>query len=203
MNKKGFTLIEVLVVIGIISLLMLDISSLLGSIFTNSQQQLSSSFNVDYAMSLASRFNNEIRNASMGNDGSFSLNKADDKEIIFYSTVGSSGANVNRIHYWVSGTSLYKGVVIPTGSPLTYNLNSEQVSVVQKDLVNGLTPVFYYYDGDYNGATNSLVQPVNINQVKYVRINLIILKKVKQGSTSNFTVSSGATIRNLKTNLGN
>lgn len=202
-NSKGFTLIELLVVIAITSLLIFDISSLVGSIFTNSQQQISSSANVDYAMNLTSKFTNEIRNASMGNDGAFSLGLASNSEIIFYSSAYTTGSNANRIHYWLSNNTLYKGIVEPTGSPLTYNLASEKVTTAQVDLVNGLTPVFYYYNGDYNGNTTALSQPVNINQVKFVRINLIILKKVSQGSASNFTVSSGASIRNLKNNLGN
>jgi prepilin-type N-terminal cleavage/methylation domain-containing protein len=202
-NQRGFTLIEMLVVIAIVSLLIFNISALTSSVLINSEQQLSSSANVDYAMNLSSAFTNEIRNASTGNNGSFSLNKAGDSEIIFYSTVGASGLNVNRIRYWLSETTLYKGVVAPTGSPLNYDLNSEKVTTVQTDLVNGATPVFYYYDGNYNGSTNQLAQPINVNQVKFVRINLIVLKQVSKNSTSNFTVSSGATIRNLKNNLGN
>lgn len=202
-KQKGFTLIEVLVVIAIISLLIFDLSSLASFVFTGSQEQISSSANVDYAMNVVSKFTNEIRNASMGNTGSFSLSKADNAEIIFYSSSGASGGNINRIRYWLSDGTLYKGVVVPTGSPLTYNLSSESVSVVQIDLVNGQTPLFYYYDGNYNGSTEPLTQPVNINQIKFVRINLIVLKQVTKDSTSNFTVSSGATIRNLKNNLGN
>ena len=67
----------------------------------------------------------------------------------------------------------------------------------------GGNPLFSYYDGNYNGSGSPLSQPVNINVIRFVKINLTVLKDVTPNSTNTFTVTAGASIRNLKTNLGN
>jgi len=67
----------------------------------------------------------------------------------------------------------------------------------------GGNPLFSYYDSNYNGSGNPLTQPVNINVIRFIKINLTVLKDVTPTGSGTFTVSSGASIRNLKTNLGN
>ncbi len=202
-QKKGFTLLETVLVIFIFGLLMLGVDKLAVAIFSSFRQQSSSINDVDYAMKAASDFANEIRNAAYGNDGSYSLNQAGSSQIIFYSSYGTSGNLVNRIRYYLLSSMLYKGVVIPTGSPLVYNLASETVTPVRTGLANGNIPVFYYYDGNYNGSTTPLSEPINVNQVKFVRINLMIVKNPEVSTTTVFSIGGGATIRNLKNNLGN
>ncbi|MEK7659018.1 MAG: prepilin-type N-terminal cleavage/methylation domain-containing protein [Patescibacteria group bacterium] len=202
-KSSGVTLIELLVAISIFTVLIFFIASMIPNIFTNSKQQLLSLDNVDYSRLVTSQFVNEIRNATTGEDGSYPLNQADDSQIVFYSKAASSGTTVNKIRYYLSGNTLYKGVIIPTGSPLTYNVSSEILKIAQSGVANGSNPLFYYYDGNYNGSTNALSQPINVNLVKFVKINLMILKEVKAQDTSVFSISAGAAIRNLKTNLGN
>ncbi|KKP33150.1 MAG: hypothetical protein A2312_02970 [Candidatus Staskawiczbacteria bacterium RIFOXYB2_FULL_32_9] len=202
MKNKGFTIIELMVVIAVISILMILVANLLVSVLSGSNQQFLAMTNVDQAVSVSTKFTNDLRNATNGVDGSFPLYIADVNQIIFYSN--SSGAlNANRIRYYLSGTTLYRGVVTPTGSPLTYNLASEVVKPVQTDIANGANSIFTYFDGDYAGTGSALVQPVNINNIKYIKMNLIILKKSQANSTDTFSVSAGGVIRNLKTNLGN
>lgn len=202
-NPRGFTLIETMTVIAISTLLLAGVSTLFVSVFKTPTQQLLSADNVDQARKVLASFTNEMRNAMPGNDGSYQLNEAGDSQIIFYSNYGTSTSKVYRIRYYISGTTLYKGVVTPAGSPLTYNLGSEVVNPVQYHLSNGVTPVFYYYGDTYNGTTDSLAQPVNLTQVKFVKINLIVLRNNSASDTNTFNVSGGTTIRSLKTNLGN
>jgi hypothetical protein len=137
-----------------------------------------------------------------GNDGSYPLSQAGGSQIIFYSNIGASGNNANRIRYYVSEDTLYKGVTIPTGNPLGYNLSLETIKPILTGLLNGVSPLFYYYTGDYDGGGTELLQPVNINQAKFVRINLIVEEQSLTGS-SNFTLSAGVAVRALKNNLSN
>lgn len=203
-NKKesGFTLIETMVAIFIFTILALGVSSLFTNIFTNSNGRFAAISDIDQAQMVATNFTNEIRIASTGNAGDYPINQASDTQIIFYSSYKQSTGIVARIRYYLSGKTLYKGVVIPSGSPLSYNLSQEKIQDVQNDVSNGGKPIFYYYDGNYNGSSTPLVQPVNVNQVKYVIMNMNILKQPNT-STTTFNISAGASIRNLKTNLGN
>jgi hypothetical protein len=93
--------------------------------------------------------------------------------------------------------------IIPSAGTPTYNPANEIVKPVQTGLVNGTTPIFYYYNDTYAGTTTPLAQPVNINQIKFVKINLVLLKQGEDVTGPTFTVDSGTAVRNLKTNLGN
>ena len=203
LKQKGVTLIEVLVTVSIFAVLVFGVSAMLSDIFTNQNQELLSLSNIDQARAVSSSFTNEIRNATTGSDGSYPLNQAGDNQIIFYSNFKVNNGTVNRIRYFVQDNSLYKGVVSPSGDPLTYNLLSESVALVQDDLSNGTAPLFYYYDGNYNGLTAALSQPINLNQVRFVKINLIVKNQTTANGTGAFSVDAGAAIRAVKDNLGN
>jgi prepilin-type N-terminal cleavage/methylation domain-containing protein len=202
-KNRGFTLTETIVVIFIFTLLAIGVTTLFTNIFVNSRERLSSIDNIDQASLVATKFTNQIRVASVGNDGSYPINQAGDTQIIFYSNYGQATGTIARVRYYLNKNTLYKGVVIPTGTPLSYNLGAESITTVQKDIINFGTPIFYYYNGDYTGSSTPLTQPISINQVKYVQINLDILKKDTKTATTTFTISAGASIRNLKINLGN
>jgi prepilin-type N-terminal cleavage/methylation domain-containing protein len=202
-KSRGFTLLETVIAVSIFCILMFVLSSLLISIMKNPGTDLSALSSIDRARMVSSAFTNEIRSAMFGNDGSYPLSQAANSQIIFYSNVGASGSNANRIRYYVSGDTLYKGVTIPTGNPLSYNLSSETVKPILKGLVNGASPLFYYYTGDYNGDGVELSQPVNVNQAKFVKINLMVNQQSSPDGDVNFTLSAGIAIRALKNNLSN
>ena len=202
-KQNGFTLIEIVVALSIFTILAFGVYQLLNDIFVNSNQQTLSMDNIDQARLVLSTFTNEIRDATTGSDGSFPLNQVDDSQIIFYSNFGTNNSVVKRIRYYISGSTLYKGIILPTGSPLAYNLFSESVSPVLTGVSNGSSQLFYYYDGNYDGSTSALSQPVNINRVRFVRINLMVLNQITPTDKSTFSISTGAAIRSIKDNLGN
>ncbi|KKP43313.1 MAG: hypothetical protein UR31_C0008G0005 [Parcubacteria group bacterium GW2011_GWA2_33_14] len=151
-KSSGFTILELLVAVSIFGVLIIMAALLFTNIFTGSNQQFSALNNVDQARLVTSRFTNEIRNATTGVEGSYSLNTASDNQIIFYSRSTSPGATINRIRYYLEDNNLYKGVTLPSGNPPDYNLALESNIIVQKDIANGATPIFTYYDGNYNGS---------------------------------------------------
>lgn len=199
-NQKGFTLIEVIVSVFIFSLLAYGVILLMSSLFTDYNKQSSLLDDTDQARKVLTSFTDELRSSTTGADGSFALNQAGNTQIIFFSSVGNGGT-IYRYRYYVNGTTLYRGIVAPTAN--FYNTASEVVTPVQTDLANGATPAFFYYDGNYDGTTAPLAQPVNLTQVKFVKMNLIIKNKAGLQGSGTFTVTAGATIRNLKNNLGN
>jgi len=198
-TEHGFTIIEVIVSVFIFTVLSYGIVLLMSSLFTgyNKQSQLLS--DTDLARKTATSFTNLLRGATTGSDGSYALNSAGDQQIIFFSDAGS--LTVNRYRFFMSGTTLKEGVIVPSGN--FYNPVTEVVTTVQTDLANGSSPVFYYYDGNFGGTGSQLAQPVNVTQVRFAKINLVITNKAGQTGAGNFTISSGAAVRNLKNNLGN
>ena len=200
-KQKGFTLIEVMIALAIFVMLIFGVSKMLSDIFINSNQEVISMSNIDQARSVLSTFTNEIRNSVTGVDGSYPINQAGNSQIIFFSNYRTSNSVVQRIRYYISGNTLYKAIVLPSGN--SYNLSSESVKSVATGISNGNTPLFYYFDGNYNGKTSALSQPVNINQIRFVKINLLVLNNIIENDTSNFSISAGSAIRSVKDNLGN
>jgi type II secretory pathway pseudopilin PulG len=200
--NRGFTLIEILVVIFGFSLIVWGLIALVSNIFLFSNQQSGLLNDTDQARALAFQIASEIRNAQTGSNGAYVLDTAATGTIIFYSPVADNDPGIERVRYFVQNGQLWKGVTEYSGT--TYNTNTEQTYAVQKDLANGSTPVFYYYDGTYIGSSTqaSLSVPVNVTQVKFIKVNLQIYNKAGVKNTNTYTITSGAAIRNLKTNLG-
>ena len=202
--KNGFTLIEVVVTIAIFTVLIFGVATILNDIFIKSNQQLTALSNIDQARSALNTFTNEIRDAVIGSDGSYPIIEAGDYEIIFFSNYKVSNGKIARVRYYISNGTLYKGTTLPTGSPPSYNLSSETITSIASGIANGSSPIFYYYDGSYDGTSNNFIaQPININQIRYVKINLSVLNNMTPQSNSTFSVTAGATVRSLKDNLGN
>lgn len=202
-QKRGFTLVETIVTIAIFSILAIGVNALFTHIFSGSRDRLNSIDQIDQSRLAITKFLNEIRVASLGADGSYPIGLANDSEIIFYSRYGQNSDAVAKIRYFVATSTLYKSLTTPTENPATYPASNEKIYTVQKNLASSTAKIFYYYDGDYDGSTAPLSQPVNVNDIKFVRIELNILKMDSRNATTTFQVGAGASIRNLKNNLGN
>lgn len=199
--NKGFTLIELLVSIAIFSVLMLGVVSLFSNVFTVNRQQGGLLADQDQARKVSFQIMAELRNAITSNVGAYPIDAAGDQQLIFYTNV-NGGTQIERIRYYIQNNTLYRGVVTPTGNPLSYNVASEVSTIVQKNVSAGATPIFYYYDDTYNGITGSpLTQPVNITAVRFVKLVLPIANKAGVKNTNSYSVTAMATIRSLKTNL--
>jgi sulfur relay (sulfurtransferase) complex TusBCD TusD component (DsrE family) len=110
-----------------------------------------------------------------------------------------------RYRYYLSGGNLIKGKIAPTGSPPVYNTANESTTTVLYTASAASTSLFFYYDGTFNGTTSTqpLAQPVNITKISYVQIGLNAQLNEIRNSTTTFSIITGASVRNLKTNLGN
>ncbi|MDB4940392.1 MAG: hypothetical protein JWO40_817 [Candidatus Doudnabacteria bacterium] len=203
LKQKGFTLIELMMSIFIFSMLCIGLFTLYNSFFTNYKTTSKSLDKDDQARKVTFTFITELRNATWGNDGSYPVNQATNTQFIFYSTSSTNSAIINRVRYYISNNVLYKGVITPTGSPLSYNPSNEVITTVENALSNNNDPVFLYYDDNYSGTTAALSQPVNLTTVKFVKINLELTNTGGVTNTQKYTIDAGAAIRNLKTNLGN
>lgn len=194
-NNKGFTIIEVLVgsfILVIMSILVWKFQSdvfalnkdLQGKI--NTQQEVRQFFKTMSA---------EIRSASPSSTGSYSLVEVNNNSFIFYSDNDGDGLK-EKIKYFLDGSVLKKGTLKPSGNPLSYNPANEKVISVVSGIANGATPIFTYYDSNYDGTSQPLAQPVTILSVRLVKVMIII-----KSDTGLVTMTTQISIRNLKDNL--
>lgn len=170
-KSEGFTLIEVLVASAILVILAVGF---LGIQYIISQNQLTTWRNylsIEAANIAISGMSREIRDLRQNELGGYPLEKAEDQEIIFYSDLDYDGV-VERVRYTLNGSDLEKGIVEPTGDPITYPLAEEKVRVVTDIVRNGSDPFLYYYNSDWpTDTTNNPLAPEDrISDTRQIKI---------------------------------
>lgn len=200
--SNGYTLIEVVIAIAGFTIIVLGVVSLVSNIFTTNRLQSTLLADQDQARKMSFELTTNLRRAESANTGAFALAEASPQQLVFYANV-DGGGDVERLRYFLDNGELKRGLVKPAGNPYTYNLGSEIVETVQRNVANGTDPLFYYYTGDYNGEEGDpLASPINLTAVRLVRMDLRIFNKGGAQNTATYTVTAMATVRSLKTNLG-
>lgn len=198
-QNKAFTLVEVLITMAIFSIIMGAIGFFARDIFYYNNIFSSGLTSYDEAKNILQPIASEIRGASPSSLGAYSIENASNTSFIFFTDINNDGLK-ERIRYFVSGTTLKRGVIIPSGSPLKYLSGNETVTDVIPNIRNGTTQIFTYYDANYNGSTAPLSQPVSITSIRLVKITLIIDVDPNRPPDP-ITVTTQVNIRNLKDNL--
>lgn len=204
MNRKiypqGFTLIEILIAMGIFTGLAVLMSTFGKDIFVNNTFIQDSLVTESEARGALKRAIAELRAASPSNNGLYPLAVVDKNTLTFFSDIDKDGLR-ERVRYFVATSSLQRGVTKPTGAPAVYIQANESLSTAVHDLVNPTsTPVFAFYADTYNGTSSPLAWPVNIPDVRLVKMTIIIDTNPARSPTV-MTFTSQVTIRNLKDNL--
>lgn len=198
-NKKGFSLAEIVVVTAIASAIFLAVFNFGNSIFSfnsNAQKNLSAQSDARQVLKTMVK---ELRSASPASTGSYPLASANSTALTFYTNL--DGDNLKeQIRYFLQDGELKKGVIKPSGSPLTYNPANEKVMTLVRDINNGSTPIFEYFDGSFTGEGAALSEPIPVTRVRLVRITLKIDKEPGR-SMGPILVESQVFLRNLKDNL--
>lgn len=195
--KSGFTLIEVLVSIFILTLIGLAVSSFFKDIFSFNRIISGSLTAQDEARRALKTMSAEIRTASPSSLGAYPLAQTATSSFAFYSNIDGDSFK-ERVRYFLEGTTLKKGVIKPSGS-LTYNPANEIITELIHDVANVATSTFSYYDENYDGTTQALVEPINISVVRLVQITIVIDKDSTQ-PPGPMTLTTQINMRNLKDN---
>lgn len=199
-KTSGFTLIEILVSVGILVVIVLAVGSFQGDVFfigNSVKDNLNSQID---ARNVLRKLIAELRSVSPSSLGAYPIASAGTSTLIFYSNIDAD-AYKERVRYFLQEKSLKRGVIKPSGSPLVYDTGSESVSNVIQDVANSTsTPIFEYFDKNFTGTSTPLADPVNIPDVRLIRVTVIIDKDTNR-APGPFTATSQGMLRNLKDNL--
>jgi len=196
--KSGFSIIEALVVIFIISLVGLVVVTFQMDVFSLNTLLSGNLAAQDEARKMLKNITAEVRPLSPSSAGAYPIAEASPTSFIFYSDIDSDQLK-ERIRYFLSGTTLKKGVIKPSGAPLAYNPANESISEMIHDVKINTNVIFEYYDKNYDGTTSSLIQPVDIPAVRLIKITVIIDKDPNR-SPGPIILTTQVSMRNLKDN---
>jgi len=195
-GNKGYTMVEIILAIGIFSIIVVSANYLMMQYF-RFNDEISVKINLqNEARNISGQMVDELRKANQASNGASVLDSVDSASIIFFSNIDDD-SYTERIRYFIDGTNLKKGVTKPSGNPLVYDTaNNEAISILSTHVDNGTNPLFVYYDDSYNGSGTPLASPVDKTQVKMVGINLI-LKDSSLPNPVSLNISMKVNLRNL------
>jgi type II secretory pathway component PulJ len=198
-SKSGLSVIEVLVGIFILSLIGLAVYSFQKDVFSLNRIISGGLTAQDEARRSLKTMSAEIRTASPSSLGAYALVQTAPSSFTFYSNIDGDSFK-ERVRYFLEGTTLKKGVIKPSGSPLTYDPANEVITELIHDVANGTTSIFSYYDENYDGTTQPLAEPIDISAVRLVKITVVIDRDPTQ-PPGPMTLTTQINMRNLKDNL--
>lgn len=199
--NRGMTLVELLVVLALFAVVMGAIYTFEVSTFSVNRT-VSNSFQTSVsAQAIMKTMLVELREAAPGANGAFPVVYAGSTTLSFFSDPDNDGTE-EQVTYNLIGTTLYKAVINPTGSPATYSVANQSTTTLMTNVRNGTaTPAFQYFDANYSGTSTPLTQPVTTTSVHLIKINLVLTTASSSKTVNTVTYTEQASIRNLKTNL--
>ena len=199
-TSAGFTLVEVFISLAIFVAVIVAVGTFEIDIFAN-QRTVSSSFEeAQNAQVILKTMLTELRQSATAANGAYPIATAGTSSITFFSNANNA-AGAEEITYSMIGNTLYRAIVQPTGSPLTYNIANQATSSILVGVYNSSsTPIFQYFDQNYTGTSSPLSLPINIPTVRLMKISLT-LKSMTNKTPTFRTYTTQVSLRNIKTNL--
>lgn len=200
MNRRGgFSVLEVLIVIAIGVSLIFVIGKLndnIGLLNNLVSQQLQSKSDISQTLQIITT---EIRSAAPSAAGAYPIESASTSSFAYFSDINKDGT-VEHIRYFLASSTIYKGVIYPTGSPALYPTSTETLTdLIDSVVVSTSTPLFQYYDANYSGTSSPMTYPILISSIRLISISFgaDIKPNVAPGPTNFSTLIN---IRNLRSN---
>lgn len=196
---RGFTLVEVIMVVALNTILMLVITSTITQLYKNHGYTFEQSNEIEVARRGLGTWVRDAREMTTGANGAFALVLAGTSTIGFYSDIDKDNS-IEYLEYRLgTSTTLRKYTYNPTASSTYSTTTPSTVEVMSEYVQNGKQNVviFRYYDS--NGAVVASPQAM-ISDITYITMNIIVnIDPVR--SPGEFMLQGSSAPRNLKTNL--
>lgn len=197
MKNSGFTLIELIISLSIAMIIILVAGVFIqntlnfGNIFRSSFEAKSE------VNQLFQTIGREVRATTISNTGSYPIETAASSTFAFYSDLESGGI-IERVRYFLDGDTLKKGIIRPSGNPLTYNPANETITETVHNVILSASNTFSYYDSNYTGVEQPLTFPINASLVRLINLKLTAQNP---GQNVSAMIDLNLVPRNLRTNL--
>lgn len=189
-NNKGFTLIELFVVISILGIISTIVLNFVVMSFKATRFEEEQAEAVKQARDAMNVMKTEIRGANNSAHGDYPLAVVNNQQFAFYSDIDKDDV-FEKIDYFLDGLVLKKSVIEPDASG---NYGAAPVVNVIAEYVNNQTEdIFSYYDSNYATTTS-------VNNIRLINITLKI-NVTPEIAPADIYVETDVSLRNLKSNL--
>jgi prepilin-type N-terminal cleavage/methylation domain-containing protein len=195
--KKGFTLVEVVIVTSIFSVVMLAMFQSIETFYAFNAYSIAQAQQVDHARRGMEILIRDIREMTFADDGTFPLATMEANRIGFYSDVDRDNS-VEYIEYTLATTTLEKRIYGAVGNPPVYGTTAESVHILSKYVqnINQSTSTFFYFTQTGAQATPT----TTVTDILYIKSQIIVnIDPVRD--PGQFMLKSSAALRNLKETL--
>ena len=187
--RKGYTLIEVIIALGIAVILIILIANLLVQGYRQYFLGFGSLQAQNELVLIMNNIADDLREATL-------LFDAQSQSITFRKYEKYTDSAPSQIRYFLDGTNLKRGVIAPTGSgpDYTYDPDNEVVKFKSSLIANGVQGIFSYYDKD----GQLLSAPFILGNVTLIKLRFVF----DQGKGKNpLNTETQVQLRFNKTNL--
>ncbi len=198
-SNRGMTLTEVLVTLAIFLLIMGAVAAFEANVFVYGRFSSDSLQTVQDSQIILKNISREVRNVSIGDDGSYPIVNVSTSSMTVFSDYDDNG-NREKIRYSLIKNTLYRAVVSSSGNPPVYSGQESTTTIITNIRNSSSTPVFEYYDQNYDGTGSAMTYPISIPAIRLIRVNLTIDIDPNRSPLPK-TYSTSVTLRNLKSNL--
>ncbi len=192
------TLVEVLVVSAIFTIVMQAITVGVIAMYKSNAYTIAQSYQVQYARQGIISMVRDIREMTYADDGTFPLARMEEHVIGFYSDIDRDNS-VEYVEYEVAGTTLSKRIYNATGTPITYDTTSADITLTISEYVqniNQATSTFYYFD-TYGDVATAMTR---VTDVRYIGVQSIVnVDPVLD--PGQFMLRGSAALRNVMDNI--
>jgi len=197
-NQSGLTLVEMVVLIGIYTVLLLAVSQSITTLYQYNSYALEQSNEVDNARRGITQWNRDVKEMTTAEDGTWPVAIMEPHRLGYYSDTDLDDS-VEYVLYELSSTTLYKYTHNATGTPAGYDLSTpDSTEILSEYVQNDLqaTSTFFYFDDSDNQLT--ALSPVI--DVRFITMQLIVNIDPLR-NPGDFMLRSSSAPRNLKDNL--
>ncbi|MBI4088177.1 hypothetical protein HY418_02215 [Candidatus Kaiserbacteria bacterium] len=191
-SNRGATLLEVAVWVSVFTFVLGAIVTSIIYFYRTNTYTLGQATAVSSGQRGLNNMMRVIREAAYASDGAYPIISMATSSFSFYADVDTD-ASIEKIRYFLQGTTLFEGVVEASGNPPVYT-GAEATSTVAEYIRNiaQATSTFRYFDK--NGALMSDYS--KIGSVRFVTVNLVVDVDTTE-LPPEITLRSSAGIRNL------
>lgn len=191
-SAKGFTMIETLIWIAVLICTMFAIVTTLLYFYRTNAYAIEQASATASAQRGLEQIVRTVREGAYSSQGAFPIVSIAANDFVFYADIDNDTL-IERVHYYIQGTNLMRGIVEASGNPPDYTGAETAATVADyiRNMAQGIS-TFRYYDELGSEITNY----ANWSAVRFVKVVLAVNVNVAT-LPNQLTMDSSAAIRNL------